>query len=432
MKELDLDEIASEAYLYFYPLVIMEVTRRQIAGLAPKMSYDNTTNRFTHNRRMINDKWRSIARSNVDSLMSSAWADLSNGPAELTLPAAGDRYHMFQLLDMWTDTYAVVGTRTVGNHGAVVKIAGPGFEDVTKGDADVVLHCPTPTTWIIGRTNVHNEEDLVHALSFLDQISLIAPTVKTAINAEIEVALDVPPVTQVEKLTSAQYFEFASSLVLREGVHESDGSVILRMRHLGIELDQQFCFADVNENIQLALDKAPRLGRERIRNIARGNSIPCWTTSSGSIGYYGNDYTSRAIIARFGLAANPPEDAIYISSTGDSSGDKLDGSRTYKVHFPAGELPPAHSFWSLTVYDREGFLMSNRLDRFSLRNRDNLFYNADGSLEIFTGPECPDGAPESNWIPTIKGAIDYSIRLYTPTQKYRNGQWTPPLIERMS
>ncbi len=126
MSEIKIDEVAVEAYTYLYPLVVMEVTRRQILSLnAAKYGPENL---FIHNRSMANEKWRSVARTNIDTLFSSAWIDLTDGPAYMTLPPAGDRYHMFQMLDMWTDTYAVIGSRTIGNNGVRAKIVGPGLK----------------------------------------------------------------------------------------------------------------------------------------------------------------------------------------------------------------------------------------------------------------------------------------------------------------
>ncbi|MFZ4113379.1 MAG: DUF1214 domain-containing protein, partial [Ilumatobacteraceae bacterium] len=220
--------------------------------------------------------------------------------------------------------------------------------------------------------------------------------------------------------------------LLREGPHTTDGSVQLRMRSIGFEFRSQFKFSQQSKDVQAALTAAPASAREMMRGSQAGKDFPCWTTSAGSIGYYGNNYVRRALIARFGLAANPPEDAVYVSSTGDTNGEPIQGSSTYVLHFAAGELPPAESFWSVTAYDREGMLMANDLRRFGIRSRDNIEFNDDGSLDIYLGPQCPSISPESNWIPTLAGVIDLSIRLYTPLKKFRDGNWSPPVIQKIS
>ena len=76
--------------------------------------------------------------------------------------------------------------------------------------------------------------------------------------------------------------------------------------------------------------------------------------------------------------------------------------------------------------------MANDLRRFGIRSRDNITFNEDGSLDIYLGPQCPDVSPESNWIPTLTGVIDLSIRLYTPMKKFRDDNWSPPVIQKIS
>jgi hypothetical protein len=160
--------------------------------------------------------------------------------------------------------------------------------------------------------------------------------------------------------------------------------------------------------------------------------VGCWTYTTSGIGTFGNSYLFRAVVARIGLAANPPEDAIYIGSISDANNETLQGSNTYLIHFNKGELPPAHSFWSITAYDAPGFMMPNRLNRFGIRSRDDITFNDDGSLDLYAGPECPPMSPESNWIPTIDGVIALQIRLYTPGQAFLSGEWSPPDIQRIT
>lgn len=432
MSEIDINDVAVEAYTYLYPLVVMEVTRRQIQAInAQKFGPENL---FIHNKSMATDKWRSVARTNIDTLFSSAWIDLSAGPAYMTLPPSGDRYHMFQMLDMWTDTYAVVGSRTIGSNGVRAKIVGPGWYSEPLDDADVLIMCPTPTTWIIGRTYAQAGTDIEGARSFLDRAIITSTSHNQFVSSNPmtePVDVKTAPVAQVDALTPDQFFEIGSALLLREGPHTSDGSIQLRMRHLGFAHRSQFNFSQQNSNVQAALSAAPGLARSLMRASRAGTDFPCWTTSSGNIGYYGNNYIRRALIARFGLAANPPEDAVYVSSVSDTDGLPLKGSDTYVLHFASGELPPAESFWSITAYDKEGFLMANELNRFGIRSRDTITFNNDGSLDIYLAPTCPPVSHESNWIPTTPGTVDLSIRLYTPAQKYLEGNWVPPTIRRI-
>jgi hypothetical protein len=436
-RELDVKTIAIEAYIYLYPLVMMEVTRRHISMGDRRTPEQKKTNLFLHNHVMASDKWRSVARSNIDTLFSSAWIDLSKGPARITMPPAGDRFHMFQILDMWSDTYAVVGSRTIGQDGAAITLVGPRHVHTYVPSPDeIVISCPTSTTWIIGRTYAHNGDDLLAAIEFVDSVIGVSEHEQQFSNAVPfpgDLHHKIPPVTKVEKLLPQDFFEFASRIIQHEGIRNTDGSMALRMRALGFIPGEEFNFVDLPANALEAINDAPGFAHKQILHhlSSRGNIVNGWSTSQGDIGTYGNSYLQRAAIALIGLAANPTDDAVYIGSIADSNSNKLEGSNTYVIHFDEHELPPAHAFWSITAYDREGFMMSNNLNRFGIRSRDPVNYNPDGSLDIYFAPECPPMASENNWIPSLPGPVALQIRLYSPAEKYLNGSWAPPVIRRI-
>ena len=435
--ERDISEIAVEAYTYLYPLVMMEVTRRHIGSGDRRSDEQRRANLFLHNHEMASDKWRAVARSNIDTLFSSAWIDLSDGPATITFPPAGDRYYMFQMLDMWTDTYAVVGSRTIGQDGGTVTLVGPAHAMSHHSTAhDIVIHCPTPTTWIIGRTYAKHGDDMNRAIEFVDAIVGQSEHEQTANSVPFpgDGSTKIPPVTKVQRLTAQEFFEYAARIVQHEGIRNTDGSIALRLRALGFVPGQPFDFTAQSADVQTAITNAPAIAMKRIKHLlnSRGNIVNGWSTTQGDIGTYGNSYTLRAAIAYIGLAANPTVDAVYIGSIADSDGDKLDGSRQYRIHYEPADIPPALAFWSITAYDHEGFMMSNPLNRFGIRSRDSVEYNDDGSLDIYTGPECPPMAPEDNWIPTIPGPIALQIRLYSPSEAYLDGSWTPAPIRRIT
>lgn len=437
MNDFTIADVAVEAYLYFYPLVLTDITKRQLFLRTRIDREDPTANQFQHARETATDKWRSVVRPNVDTLFSSAWADLSCGPLVLTLPPSGGRYHMFQMMDMWTDTYAVVGSRTIGDRGVKALLVGPDWDSTETGDTETIIKCPTTTTWIVGRTYTFGGDDNMEATEFLENTSLVAvggsPFPRTD-SQFVELNPRIDPVAQVDALTAAQFFEYASELLLREGAHGSDGSVRLRLREIGFDFREQFLFSRQTPEVQSAMTDAVHRTRDQLGTSLTGSqkTFDCWTMSHGSIGYYGNDYLGRAATARWGIGANPPEDAVYITSTGDSSGAVTHGSRTYRMHFEPGELPPAHAFWSITAYGEGTFLIPNEMGRFGIRSKDPITFNQDGSLDVYSGPVRPDDCPESNWIPTVDSSLDFLIRLYSPAAKFTEGRWTPPVIQRLN
>jgi hypothetical protein len=344
---------------------------------------------------------------------------------------------MFQMLDFWTDTFAVPGSRSSGPEGITAKVIGPGWESAreTNDGEDTVIFCPTPTMWVLGRTAAHSSDDLEKAREFVRACSIVsmndgtfADEPSSLSDAERKTA----PVAFVDAMSPAEFFETAAALLWREGPHGADGSVLMRLRDLGIERGRIFVFADQTTEVQAALTAAVPAGRAAILEAGRRRDrfVNGWSYSTENIGTWGNNYVRRALVARWGIAANPAEDAVYLQPRADAEGNPINGGNQHVIHFEPGGTPPAKAFWSLTVYDRNGFLIANDLNRFGIRSRDDVRYNTDGSLDIFLGPECADPHGDSNWIPTIAVPLDMSMRLYMPENEFLTGQWTPPPIRR--
>jgi hypothetical protein len=149
-----------------------------------------------------------------------------------------------------------------------------------------------------------------------------------------------------------------------------------------------------------------------------------------TMGVYGNFYVKRAVVAMVGLGANSPEDAVYPILLADADGSPLAGDNDYVLHFDKTELPPVHAFWSVTMYDAEGFQVANSLNRFAIGDRDPLQYNPDGSLDLYLQHQSPGPGKEANWLPAPQGPLGVTMRLYSPQAPVLNGTWTPPAVRR--
>jgi hypothetical protein len=155
-----------------------------------------------------------------------------------------------------------------------------------------------------------------------------------------------------------------------------------------------------------------------------------WMNITETMGVYGNHYLKRAVVAMVGLGANQPEDAIYPVLEVDADGQPLDGANRYVMHFAADALPPVEAFWSVTMYDAQGFQVPNEIDRFAIGDRDHLAYNDDGSLDLYLQPDNPGPEREANWLPSIPGPLGVTMRLYAPKPAALDGTWTPPPVRR--
>src|SRR5262249_34469657 len=173
--------------------------------------------------------------------------------------------------------------------------------------------------------------------------------------------------------------------------------------------------------LKLMQAKAPSIAR-----VTNG-----WQMNTDTMGVYGNYYLKRAIVAMVGLGANQPEDAIYPLNVADADGKPVTAESSYVLHFDKDELPPVGAFWSLTLYDSEGFQVVNPLNRFAIGDRDDLKFNADGSLDLYVQNQNPGPDKEANWLPAPKsGHLGLTLRLYAPKREVAEGRWNPPAIRR--
>jgi hypothetical protein len=171
--------------------------------------------------------------------------------------------------------------------------------------------------------------------------------------------------------------------------------------------------------------------QDKIPTIARVTNG--WAMNTDTMGVYGNYYLKRAIVALIGLGANQVDDAIYPFNISDADGKPVMAENKYVLHFEKDELPPVGAFWSLTMYDAEGFQAANPLNRFAIGDRDALKFNSDGSLDLYIQNESPGPDKESNWLPAPKsGKLGMTLRLYAPKPQVADGRWNPPAIKRVN
>jgi hypothetical protein len=435
-------EIAVEAYIYLYPLVMMDVTRRQATNRGPgQVLGRGSMMTFTHVPTFPPADFRDVVRPNFDTLYSIAWLDVTEEPAILDVPDAAGRYYLLPMLDMWTDVFASPGKRTTGTGAARFAVVPQGWQG-TLPDGVQRIDTPTPYVWLIGRTQTNGPADYAAVHQFQDGLRTAPlsradapqqpqqPQQPGTFQPDPTVDMQTPPLRQVNRMTGVDYFTYAAELMRQHPPHVTDQAMIARMRRLGLRAGDSFDAESADPVVRQVLEAAPAAGlaamNAKLPTLARVANG--WQLNTDTMGVYGDYYLKRATVAMFGLGANQPEDAVYPLNLADSEGRPLNGAHDYVLHFDPAELPPVHAFWSITLYDDEGFPVANHLNRLAVGDRDPLTYNADGSLDLHIQHADPGPDKQSNWLPTPAGSFNLTARLYWPKPEVLDGRWAPPAV----
>jgi hypothetical protein len=436
ISEQEAHAIGVDAYLYLYPLVMMDVTRKQSTNIEPGKEFGKgPMNMFTSLAEYPPADFKGVVRVNFDTLYSIAWLDLTKDPMVVSAPNTNGRYYLLPMLDMWTDVFASPGWRTTGTQAVNFLVTPPGWSgDVPSGMSRI--SAPTPFVWIIGRTKTDGppDYDAVHKIQAGYKVTTLAEWGKTPTPTQVEidptVDMKTPPKTQVDTMAADKFFSYAAELLKVNPPHITDEPIIAQMRKIGIEPGKSFDMAKVDPAIRGTLAGAPEEGQKlmawKLPTLAR--VVNGWSMNTDTMGVYGNYYLKRAIIAQAGLGANLPEDAIYPINLGDEAGKPLDGANNYALHFDANGMPPANAFWSVTLYDPEGFQVANDLNRFAVSSWMPFKYSEDGSLDLYFQNESPGKDKEDNWLPAPKGQFNLTMRIYAPKSEALTGKWNPPPV----
>ncbi|MER7983303.1 DUF1254 domain-containing protein [Streptomyces sp. NPDC095817] len=443
MADEPMEELATEAWLYGYPLVTAAVTKRSMTAVAARDDERRKApvNQFCYMRSTPDASFTEVVSPNADTLYSSAWLDLSDQPVVLTLPEFGNRFWMVPILDAWSNVCAVFGQRKNGQSAGPFLVAGPSWSEETPPGL-TLLKSPTAVNWIIARYATSGPSDFP-AVNRLQDGTRLIPLSEWTGNpddytppADVPVPADAdtttPPVDQVHALNGREYFTLLNQMMVDNPPDPADAPILGRLAKLGIAPGARL--DELSPEELAALDAGTRRGPQTLHDLfaqAESANAGGWTVHRG-LGDYGSDYTKRAVITRFGYGANLDADALYPHATTDSDGQPLGGAHTYVLHFDPGETPPVDGFWSLTMMNERQFFTDNPLNRYAIGDRSGMLTNADGSLDIYVQHANPEPGLEGNWLPAPVGSFNVFLRLYWPQQTALTGAWAPPSLQRIS
>ena len=421
---------AKQAYIFGLPLVLMELTRKNEITKTPE-------NVITHHRTFPDHTFREVVRPNADTYYSSAILDLSKEPLVLQVPNTHGRYYLLPIMDAYTNVFTSPGTRTTGNDAKKFLITGPGWTgEVPEGMEQI--SSPTALAWMIGRTQVNSKADgekVVYKIQngyTLTPLSAWGSTYTPPANPSTsDYKLENPNVI-VSKMPLEDYFNLLNLLMVNNPPSKADQPMMDQLAKIGVVPGDTFNINQFNAATLAAIQHEINSLLENATLSKKADADKNgWQYSIKDIGQYGTNYEKRAMVALAGLGANLPEDAIYPSTTVDAEGNPLDGKNNYVIHFTKDELPPVSAFWSLTVYDQDGFFTANPINRYAIGDRDKLKFNKDGSLDLYLQNTSPGKVNETNWLPIPNGSFNLLLRLYWPKEPVIKGMWAPPVVRKI-
>ena len=237
---------------------------------------------------------------------------------------------------------------------------------------------------------------------------------------------------QVMALKAGQFFSNLNRLMVTNPPYAEDAPVLQKLRALGIAPGEPFSTEGLDADMVAALEEGVAQAKaalvDEIKSL--GKMVNQWGLTY-DMGRYGTRYLYRAAWTFAGIGGNVIEDAFYPIGLYDANGEPLSGEHNYTLNFEKGAWPPADAFWSMTLYDMEGYLVDNPIDRYAIGDRSGMNPNDDGSLTIYIQSESPGKDKEANWLPAPKtGPFKVALRLYIPQESVINEEWVPPGIAR--
>jgi len=432
-------ELATEAYIYGYPLITMEMTRRVMTNVVEPKGTHAPMGQFLLMRTYPDASFRDVTAPNADTLYSTAWLDVGKEPYVLSLPNMDDRYFLMPMLSGWTDVFAVPGKRTTGTQAQKYAITGPEWTG-SLPEGVKQIKAPTDIVWILGRTYcTGTPEDYAATHAIMDQYKLTPLSAYgkpyTPPKGKVDPSIDSKTAVreQVHALDAAAYFGLLAELMKDNPPAEADAPMVAKLAKIGVIPGETFDATKLPASVAAA---TPKAAQAKIMGHFKeaGEKINGWTFTTKT-GLYGTDYLQRALITAIGLGANRPQDAVYPTSEVDADGEAYSGKNSYALHFPKGQAPPAEAFWSITMYDGDYFFVENPLNKYTVSPRNELKYNQDGSLDLYIQNESPGKDKEANWLPAPEGKFVLMMRLYWPSESAPSiidGTWKPPGVTKVN
>ena len=438
--------IAEEAYLYGIPMIVGYKVIYEFFIDKDSGQFKAPIGQINNEARVFTPEDTGISTPNSDTPYSMAFLDLRAEPSVLCMPEIDPkRYYDVQLVDLYTQNYGYMGSRTTGNGPGCYLVAGPDYTgDMAPAGITKSFRSETQFSLVVYRTQLFNSLDMdnvkkVQAGYSLQPLSgflnTAAPPAPTAVDW---------PAFAPEAFTTrfAEYLDFLLQFCPTVGTASVEKPLREKFALLGIGADKPGGNKPIDPGVKAAIGAGVKAAAAEIDKTTEtvGKRVNGWQIGSaaGSRDFYNGNWALRAAAAKLGIYGNSQAEAVYPFTRQDADGVTLDGSKhTYQVTFAAGELPPVNAFWSITMYDgNTQLLIKNPINRYLINSPmlPDLKKNPDGSLTLYIQKDSPGKDKEANWLPAPDGPMFMVMRMYWPKSDkptvypLGEGSWSPPGI----
>lgn len=433
--------VARDVYFWAWPL--MNIYNKRLAyaqaptpGLMGGILPIAPPNRLAMLSDYIEPEERFVACPNQDVVYGGGALALDESPAVMQVPDFGDRFWVYQVVDLRTDSFADLGAM-YGTKPGFYLLTGRDWDGETPRGIEGVFRSKTNTGFVAPRVfQDDTPEDKRAVQSVLSGIDMYPLSM-------FDGKMKIKDWTKLPKFPQAAEGAAETKWVFPEKFLDQLPLVFQDAPPLpGEEARYKQVLAVIEAAKQdpalkkAMIDEATKTEKELIDPLLefRNACIPIahnWMTQTNGAAF-GTDYFTRTAIGKSNILVNKPNETKYFYQDLDEKGVRLNGGNGYAVTFAKGQVPPVKGFWSLTLYNRYHFFEPNIIKRYSVgtKNKD-LVVSGDGSLTIYVQPDAPiDPAQRANWLPSPKGA-DFSLfmRAYWPEEAVTSGKWMPPPVQ---
>jgi hypothetical protein len=433
--------IAEEGFIYGLPMVMNYAVMYDYAVDRNSGQFKAPFNEIHNEARVFTYRDTAVVTPNSDTPYSIMFMDLRAEPLVLSVPPVDkSRYYSVMLCDGNTFNYGYIGSRATGSEAGDYLVVGPDWKGEAPAGIKKVFRSSTQLSLAAYRTQLFNQADMPNVVKV--QAGYKVQPLSSYIQQPAAPPAPTINFPKIDKeMVQTNFFDYLDFALQYSPAAPEEQAIRAKLGSIGVGPGKTFDFKDLSAEHKAAVLPAMKEGADKIAKAiaSTGKNINGWLVgglAGGDRAYFHGDWLKRAAVAKAGIYANDPVEAMYPLTRTDRTGETLDGSKhNYTLTFTKDQFPPVNAFWSVTMYDgKTQLLIENPINRYLINSPmlPGMKKNPDGSVTLYIQNKSPGKDKESNWLPAPDGPIYMVMRLYWPKEKPPSilppgdGTWNPP------